>query len=236
MKADSLWFALLELAKRGALHQPVFLSTTELGRAMRISQQTASRRLQELARLGYVQREVSRRGEYVSITEKGARFLEDVYFSLKAVFEEYPKTIELKGYVFTGMGEGAYYVSLPEYMKQFAEKLGFRPFPGTLNLRLASQHDIRNRRLLEASPGILIKGFYNGLRTYGDVKCFKAKVNGEVVSAVIFAMRTHYGEDVIEVIAPEKLRERLKLKDGDLVVVQVLISQPSSEQLSPRSP
>ena len=34
------------------------------------------------------------------------------------------------------MGEGSYYMSLKGYKKQFKEKLGYEPFPGTLNLKL----------------------------------------------------------------------------------------------------
>jgi hypothetical protein len=37
----------------------------------------------------------------------------------------YPPSITLEGTVFTGLGEGAYYISKEHYRKQFIEKLGF---------------------------------------------------------------------------------------------------------------
>jgi len=39
---------------------------------------------------------------------------------------------------------------------------------------------------------------------------------------VIVPVRAHYGEDVIEVISPEKLRTRFNLKDGDPVNIRVI--------------
>lgn len=46
------------------------------------------------------------------------------------------------GRVFSGVGEGSFYVSL--YSKKFLEKLGFRPYPGTLNLRLVNDVEAFN--------------------------------------------------------------------------------------------
>jgi riboflavin kinase len=39
----------------------------------------------------------------------------------------------------------------------------------------------------------------------------------KIEGAVISALRSHYGEDVLEIIAPVNLRETLKLKDGDKI-------------------
>jgi len=127
----------------------------------------------------------------------------------------------IEGIVFSGLGEGAYYVTREPYRKQFIEKLGFDPYPGTLNLKLTSWYDINLRRELEERPGIKISGFENENRTYGPVKCFHARINGKERGAVILALRTHYDSSVIEIIAPSYLRKALKLKDGNKVKVEV---------------
>ncbi len=129
-----------------------------------------------------------------------------------------PLRVKLSGAVFTGLGEGRYYLSLEGYVRQFEERLGFRPYPGTLNVRLFPEY-IPHRRYLELLPGIQISGFSNGVRTYGGVKCFRAEVNGYPNAAVLIIERTHYGPDVIELVAPISLREALGLKDGDVVDV-----------------
>jgi len=129
----------------------------------------------------------------------------------------------ITGEVFTGLGEGAYYVSLNGYRMQIIEKLGFDPYPGTLNLKLTDPSDMYFREFLSHRVGILIKGFSDGRRTYGSVKAFKAKMR-DIDAAVLLIERTHYGRDTLEVIAPVNLRQALNLKDGDRVSVEVYLA------------
>jgi len=66
----------------------------------------------------------------------------------------------------------------------------------------------------------------NGTRSFGQVKCYRARVNDRVDGIVVTALRSHYREDVLEIVAPKNLREILGLKDGDSVKVRVFISTP----------
>jgi len=135
----------------------------------------------------------------------------------------YPPSVTLEGVLFTGLGEGAYYVTRDKYRKQFMEKLGFDPYPGTLNLKLTSEYDTKARSELETYPGIEIEGFKDESRTFGNVKCYPVVINNKMKGAVIFALRSHYNSSVLEIIAPTYLRSQLKLKDGHKVKVEVLI-------------
>ncbi|MHC1627796.1 MAG: DUF120 domain-containing protein [Candidatus Nezhaarchaeales archaeon] len=218
-----LWFTLLHLARRGGLRKGVFISTPELAKDLGTSQQTASRRILELEAKGYIKRSVTRKGQIVVITEKGADLLRAVYVALHDSISEALKSIVITGEVFTGLGEGAYYVSLNGYRLQIKEKLGFDPYPGTLNLKLTEPSDLYFRELLNHRAGILIKGFSNGKRTYGSAKAFKAKVK-DIDAAVLLIERTHYGIDILEVIAPVNLRQALGLRDGDRVSVEVQLT------------
>jgi len=217
------WQALIVLLRLGAHKKPVEINTVKFGKLLGVSQQTASRRIRELLNAGLITREVTRKGQAVSLTNEGVEALRELYLELKNVFEEVPKFLTLRGEVFTGIGEGSYYVDLPGYKKQFISRLGFIPYSGTLNLRLKSSIDVLNRKLLEKMPGILIKGFFDEKRTYGDVKCFKALINDSIEGALLLIKRTHYGEDVVEVISKENLRQKLGLKDGDIVEVKVFL-------------
>lgn len=224
MHVDSeLWFALFQLFKMGGHKRQIFLGTNDFGKIIGTSQQTASRRLLELMSEGYVTRELTTKGQNIAITERGVATLKDVYHALKIGFEETAHIIFLNGVVFSGFGEGAYYVTKSGYKDQFVERLGFKPYPGTLNLRLRSITDIKARKDLEALPSIVVKGFINGERTYGDVKCFKVLINEKTEGAILMIHRTHYGQDVLEVVAEESLRKKLKLKDGDLVRLKILL-------------
>jgi len=220
----SLLMTLYKLAEMGASQREVRCTTTELARKLSLSQQTASRHLIALEQIGLIRRTKKTGGDAVQLTEKGYRQLNLMYLTLQGIFEP-PKEILIEGEVFSGLGEGAYYMSQEGYRKQFNEKLGFDPCLGTLNLKIAKEYE-RERRLLETIPFILIEGFSNGKRSYGPVKCYRAIINNKIDGTVITAMRSHYGEDVLEIIAPGNLRENLKLNDGDIVQVRVLISTP----------
>ena len=220
-----LWFTLYHLAKLGAYNHSVEVSSVGLTKNVKAAQQTIARHLQELEKLGFIQREVAGRGQRVRIGEAGYNALRDVYLGLKTFIESLPEFLELEGELFTGVGEGGYYVSREGYRRQFIEKLGFDPYPGTLNLRLKAVKDIYVRKSLELYPGIMVKGFKDRLRAYGPVKCYKAVVNEKVEGALLLINRTHYGVDVAEVIAPQYLRDLLKIKDGDRVKVRVYITE-----------
>lgn len=118
-----------------------------------------------------------------------------------------------------GLGEGQYYVNIPGYRKQFEEKLRFEPFPGTLNIQL-SENSSALRNLLREMPAVRIEGFNDGERTFGGGKCYPVIIGG-IEAAVVAPERTHYPSDLIEIIAPVKLRDALQLNDGDRVVIQV---------------
>lgn len=213
---------LLYLAEKGAVVEGVKTSTAALARELGISQQSVSRLLMELAREGLIERESSGRNMVIRLTDEALELALSLYAKLKEILES-PSEMILTGRVFTGLGEGAYYIQIPFYMRQFEEKLGFKPYPGTLNLKLIRRDDVLRRALVERAARIEIERFSDGRRSYGGARCIKARV-GEEDAAIIFIERTHYPRDVIEILSPVCLRERLGLKDGDIVSVRVSLS------------
>jgi riboflavin kinase len=224
VKRGRLFFVLFKLAEIGALGKPVRVPTKALAEELKCSQQAISRYLIALERLGLVERHLTERGGIVKVTEAGHEELKTVCSKLHSLIETPLPPISIKGEVFTGLKEGAYYVSLNGYRKQFTQKLKFDPYPGTLNLKLKSREVIESRRKLAAYPALEIKGFGCKLRTYGPVKCYRAIINDKVEGAVVMALRTHYDDSVLELIAPVNLREHFKLKDGDEVHVMAFAS------------
>ena len=210
---------LKSLALMNATKRVLKISSKDLADRIGQSIQTASRKLKELEELGLIERTLTKDGQYVVITEKGRDLLYKEYLDYKSIFEGEGEMI-IRGVVFSGMGEGRYYVSLEGYKKQFEELLGFTPYPGTLNVKIPREEMFfRNR--LEELEGILIKGFSTPDRTFGDVKAFRCNVKG-IGCAIVIPKRTHYPKDVLEIIAPVKLRDVLNLKDGDWVEMEVM--------------
>jgi riboflavin kinase len=178
----------------------------------------------ELEKMGLIKRVKISGGDGVQLTDDGRRELDVAYLTLKKASEPLPKELVLKGELFSGLGEGAYYIHQPGYRKQFIKKLGYDPYPGTLNIRLDKQFQ-RERTLLETAPFILVDGFTDGERSYGPVKCYPVSVDDVTHASIITALRSHYGKEILEIIAPVNLREKLKLSDGNTITVRV---SPSS--------
>ncbi len=213
-----LWYTLYKMAELGATKRTIRTSTTELAKTLNASQQTASRHLIELEKKGYIAEQTSFKGIEVRVTDKGMDELRRVYLQLKAMIEG-PNTIIIEGIVFSGLGEGAYYVSQREYNRQFERKIGFEPYPGTLNLKLFPAEIVKKKEL-ETYPPILVKGFERQKRQFGDVRCYLITINDKVEGAAIMINRTHYDDSVIEVIAPTHLKSKLGIKDGDKLILK----------------
>jgi len=216
---------LYKLAEMGARHKDIRASTKLLAEKIGVSQQSISRNLIEMERLGWIQRVNTHEGNLIKISSLGETQLRNIHTSLNIVFgEKHPAYITIDGTVFSGLGEGAYYVTRPVYRKQFVEKLGFDPFPGTLNVKVTSEYDNKLKNELGDYPGIEIEGFKNKDRTYGSVKCFAAMINNKEKATVVYALRSHYPYSVMEIISPANLRKRLKLRDGNKVRIQIFLS------------
>lgn len=208
---------LKKLALMGAVNKTIKVSSSEFQKHTGASSKTAARKLKQLEKEKFIERVIVPGGQLIKMTEKGLEILKSEYAEYSQIFS--PETFELEGYVLTGLGEGQYYINIPGYRKQFEEKLSFVPFPGTLNLQLTDNSSALRGRLSEI-PSIKIQGFSDGERTYGDGKCYPIRVGG-IEAAVVVPERTHYPEDLIEIIAPVKLRDALDLKDGDRIVIKV---------------
>lgn len=217
---------LIELLSKGARYNFVEVTTTLLGKGIGRSQQAASKHLLDLETSGYIERLKKGQKFAVKVTDKGYSEIQSLYLSLRAAIESTPSTMDFKGNVISGMGEGAYYMSLEGYRRQFREKLGYEPYPGTLNVRLTDQIDMNGRLELGKHQSIFINGFNDGTRTYGWVKCYRATINDGAIdnAAVLVLERTHYDDSMLEVIAPISIKQAAGIKNGDRIKVQVRLN------------
>jgi len=211
---------LKHIALLGGADAYVALSSRELGRALGVSQQSASQRILELLEADLIVRDLAVRKQRVRLSPKGVEVLRREHADYRRIFELGEGGLHVHGTVTSGLGEGAFYMKQRGYKEQFRRKLGFEPYEGTLNLRVSGA-DLSTLDILREEDGILIEGFSDGGRTFGGAKCFLATVNG-ADACVIVPLRTHH-TDNIELIARAHLRSKLGLADGDLVDVQVRI-------------
>lgn len=207
------------IALRGGCKSPVFVSSQTIGNLLAISQQTASRRLKGLESQGLITRTLAPDGQHVTVTSTGEKELLLEYQDYCRIFSERNNGYILTGTVVSGIGEGKYYMSLEPYRQQFKAHLGFEPYPGTLNIRLPSSR-LPVRKKIDGLEWIRIKGFSTDGRTFGDAKCLPCRI-GDIPCGIVVPGRTHYPEDIIELIAPVALRRKLGIEDTDSVTVEV---------------
>jgi riboflavin kinase len=208
---------LKELALLGGIKNRIEISSLELAKQLETSQQTASRYLVELDKKGMITRELGIKKQLILITNLGEGVLQEEHLQYQQIFELTDRVL-FKGKVVSGLGEGRYYTEQSGYVEQFKDKLGFVPFPGTLNVEI--EYVERNKlRLLKDHRAINIDEFKTKNRTFGGVRCFRAKIDG-TDGAIVLPVRSHYS-NVLEFISKDFLREKLSIKDGDGVKIVI---------------
>ena len=211
------------LLSKGAKHNFITITTDSLGKNIKKSQQAASKHLLELENNQFIERIITGRNISVKITPKGFSEMVKLSATLQKSLDSTPSTVELQGTLVSGMGEGAYYMSLKGYTKQFKSKIGYIPFPGTLNVRLDKKIHQEAIKQFENLNGITIESFSDGKRTYGWVKCFHAKINRSINCELIILERTHHDNSIIELISDVCIKKSGKLKNGSQVTITIPI-------------
>lgn len=123
--------------------------------------------------------------------------------------------IEIEGTLCEGQGQAASFTQLDWVRRQFREKIGFDPYPGTLNVR------VRNREALAAwqtQPGIMLAP---ESADYCAAKCFRARIGESIPAAWIIPLVPNYPDDLVELMAPVPVRQVLRLQNGDRVTVRL---------------
>jgi riboflavin kinase len=219
---------LSELLLCGAKNNFVELTTNEIAKKIKRSQQLASKELLDLEFFGCIKRNKKSKKYTIKVTERGYQQVYDHFLFLKTAVESFKHVIDFECHIITGMGEGAYYMSLDGYKKQFKEKLGYEPYPGTLNIKLNSMLFVEAKKEMLKYPSINIEGFSDQSRTFGWVKCYPASINDSknINSSILILERTHYDDSIIELIAPFSIKEQFSLKNGDYVKLKVNTNNP----------
>ncbi len=68
-------------------------------------------------------------------------------------------------------------------------------------------------------PGILVEPLVEG---YSSGMFFGVRIDGCIDGAIVIPQVLGYPRDLVEIIAPVNLRDRLGLKDGDEVTIEIL--------------
>ncbi|MBL7147550.1 MAG: CTP-dependent riboflavin kinase [Nanoarchaeota archaeon] len=204
---------LIYLADKTKLFAPLETSTNEISSDLKISQQTISRKLREMEKLNLITRSVNYRGHIITLTQNSIDLLKEHSKKLQNLLKN--KKTSITGTIKDGSGEGSYYTSLKKYKEKIKQKLGFKVYPGTLNVKI-SKEEIKP--FLNSLTPIRIYGFKTKERAFGEITCYKIKFKN-INTAIVVPERTRY-EDILEIIAPFSLRNKFNLKTGDKITIK----------------
>jgi len=201
--------ALVELASLCSTKAPPFIiSSSEYGKHLEVSQQSASRYLTQLEEEGLITRSIKGKGQEITFTETGLELIK-TYKNKISNFLSDGRKQAVEGVLTSGLGEGAYYVK--EYSEKLEELAGFKPYPGTFNLLVTElptvSESLRQR----------IEGFEKDGRSFGylDVIEGELDVKGKKEKCFLIIPERQHHKNQIEMISKHNLRKKLGLKDGD---------------------
>ena len=127
--------------------------------------------------------------------------------------------LAINGKIVSGAGEGAYFTQIDWVQQQCDEKLGFKPFPGTLNLE-TSEEFIPAIEVLDQQRGIEL---ISPDPKFCNATAFRVSL-GDISGAIILPeekVRVH-PKNIIEIIAPMNIKASLKVRDGESLKISII--------------
>jgi CTP-dependent riboflavin kinase len=111
-------------------------------------------------------------------------------------------------------------MALDWVQRTLQSEFGFFPYPATLNLRLESEKEMSIWRQVKSQiQGIDIP---RPDSSFCQARCFLVKIESEHQGAVLLPEVQGYPEDKVEVIAPVRLKDQLRVRDGDRITLEFL--------------
>ena len=124
------------------------------------------------------------------------------------------KTWKLSGLVVSGVRKASFFTQLDWVKKQMTEKVGFEPFPGTLNLRIEEEPFKFFLKVKERGEGLVPPD-----PSFCEAKIVELKVEGIDAVAVFPSEDVWCYRNTLEIMAPVNVRKTLGVKDGDLLTI-----------------
>jgi riboflavin kinase len=125
----------------------------------------------------------------------------------------------LHGEAESGLGIAAAFTELDWVRRQFAEKLGLDPVPGTFNVRVVGTDELARWARLVARLAIRLD---EPLESSCVALCSRALINERLLGAVVVPGVPGYPADKVELIAEKNIRAALGISDGDLITLRIL--------------
>ena len=216
LSMDVVLHALIKIAEKiRTPEESLMINTTELGDILGVSQQTASRYLNNLVEEGYITKNLVKDGQEIRLTSKAIDVLKSIHSNLERLMVRPDKDLMIEGKIVSGIGQGAHYVR--KYSERLEKHTGYLPYPGTLNVHVNPRPDLS--RYVSDS----IEEFKEEGRTFGKLDLIPVRVSYKKKSIrchLIIPERTHHKND-FEILCEHNMRDKYGLKDNDIVGLKI---------------
>ena len=130
----------------------------------------------------------------------------------------------LTGVIFSDLGQASSFMALDWVQELLNERLGYHPFPATLNIRPKGAEDAQVwRRVQSGRAGTSLTAASEG---HCGAKLYRVeiylKAGAKVGGAILLPEVADYPQDKIEIVAPVRLKDHFQVHDGDQLTVEFL--------------
>jgi len=131
----------------------------------------------------------------------------------------------MTGIVFSDLGQAAAFMALAWVQDLLKERLGYKPFPATLNLRPKSAEDVLIwQRAQDELAGVSLAPAQSG---HCKARLFRIEIHApalgatdKIDGAILLPEVKDYPKDKIEIVAPMRLKDHLGIRDGDALTLE----------------
>jgi|SRR5689334_156505 riboflavin kinase len=133
----------------------------------------------------------------------------------------------MTGIIFSDLGQAASFMALKWVQTALQQRLGFKPFPATLNVRPKDAADAQVwGRVRDNVAGISLgpaNDSFCQARLYPiELVIQSGTKTDKICGAILLPEVKNYPSDKIEIVAPMRLKEHLGVQDGDQLTWEFL--------------
>ncbi len=128
-----------------------------------------------------------------------------------------PATIT--GKLVSGIGQGRHFTRLDWVRRQFIDKLGIDPCPGTINVEADAGASQETWKALRQTAGIRIDNPNDGPHDC-DARCYLVLIEDAIEAAIVLPEVATYPAAQIELIATVNVRQALQIADGAAIRIR----------------
>ena len=133
------------------------------------------------------------------------------------------RDILVKGVVFSDLGRAGAFLGVDWVRDAVRERVGFDPFPGTLNVRARGADLTRWEQVRKHAGKIVLSSpdpaFCNAFLFTGSLEGWESQPESHERIAVVVPEVKEYPADKLEIIAAVSLKQTRSVRDGDELTV-----------------